>query len=41
LLSTRFRLACKRLGYDAEMRYSRLDTTRFRPPPRHGQLSLF
>jgi DNA repair photolyase len=41
LLSTRFRLACKRLGYDGEMRYSRLDTTRFRPPPRHGQLSLF
>lgn len=41
LLGSRFRLACKRLGYADEIRYTRPDTTQFRPPNAHGQLSLF
>lgn len=41
LLRTRFALACKRHGYNQEPRYGRLDTTLFRPPNLHGQLSLF
>jgi DNA repair photolyase len=41
LLRTRFRLACRRLGFNAAPRYQDLDTTRFRPPQRGGQLALF
>ena len=41
LLGRRFRLACKRLGYADQTRYAQLDTTQFRPPNVHGQLSLF
>jgi DNA repair photolyase len=41
LLRTRFRLACRRLGLNAESRYRTLDTTRFRPPQLGGQLALF
>ncbi len=41
LLRTRFRVACKRLGFDAEPRYARLDTSLFRPPAAGGQLALF
>jgi DNA repair photolyase len=41
LLRTRFRLACRRYGYEHEPRYRALDTTSFRPPDLHGQLSLF
>ncbi len=41
LLGHRFRLACKRLGYVDETRYGTLDTSQFRPPNVHGQLSLF
>ncbi|MBI2313661.1 MAG: PA0069 family radical SAM protein [Betaproteobacteria bacterium] len=39
LLSRRFRIACERLGFENDV--SPLDTTRFRPPARAGQLSLF
>ncbi|MBX7199976.1 MAG: PA0069 family radical SAM protein [Rhodospirillaceae bacterium] len=39
-LSDRFRLACKRLGFNSHRRP--LDVTRFKPPPQAGdQLSLF
>jgi DNA repair photolyase len=41
LLATRFRLACRRLGFDRDDRYAGLDTTQFRPPDRGGQLALF
>ena len=41
LLKTRFELACKRHGYNQAQRYGQLDTTQFRPPDAHGQLSLF
>ena len=42
LLSTRFRLACRRFGLDKERRGERpLDCTRFRPPLAGGQLPLF
>ena len=40
LIRKRFRLACKRLGLNAE-RDLPLDTTRFRPPRTGGQLDLF
>jgi DNA repair photolyase len=40
LVRKRFRLACARLGLNAE-RDSPLDTTRFRPPRQDGQLALF
>ena len=40
LIRKRFRLACKRLGLNAE-RDVPLDTTRFRPPRVDGQLDLF
>jgi DNA repair photolyase len=39
LLSTRFHLACERLGFNLED--SALDTTRFIKPSRNGQMSLF
>jgi len=41
LLRTRFKLACKRHGYNDETRYGGLDVTQFRPPHRYGQRSLF
>jgi len=42
LLEKRFRVACRRLGYDVgERRYRELDTSRFRPPDVSGQLALF
>ena len=41
LLATRFRLACRRLGFDPEGRYEGLDTSQFRPPAPGGQLALF
>ena len=40
LLEQRFRLAAAKAGYDAQKRRA-LDTTQFRPPGRHPQLSLF
>jgi DNA repair photolyase len=40
LIRKRFRLACKRLGLNAE-RDVPLDTSRFRPPRDDGQLDLF
>lgn len=39
LIATRFRLACRRLGFDVER--GPLDTTRFRPPRTTPQLDLF
>ena len=39
LIATRFRLACQRLGYNAER--EPLDATRFRPPRATPQLDLF
>jgi len=45
LLGQRFAIACKRLGLDGRDRGGReppdLDTSRFRPPPATGQMSLF
>ena len=41
LLRARFRLACKRLGFDDGARYARIDTTLFRAPSPSGQLALF
>jgi DNA repair photolyase len=41
LLAARFRLACRRLGFNAAPRYAGLDTTAFQPPPPSGQLPLF
>jgi DNA repair photolyase len=40
LIRKRFRLACARLGLNAQ-RDAPLDTTRFRPPRQDGQLALF
>ena len=39
LLRQRFRLACKKLGYN--QREIMLDCDAFRPPQKHGQLALF
>lgn len=39
LLEQRFRMACKRLGLNLEDRA--LDSGRFKPPARHGQMNLF
>ncbi|MFZ5558407.1 MAG: PA0069 family radical SAM protein [Pseudomonadota bacterium] len=39
LIATRFRLACRRLGFNGER--EPLDTTRFRPPRTTPQLDLF
>jgi DNA repair photolyase len=41
LLATRFRIACRRLGYGREERYGGLDTAQFRRPDLGGQLALF
>ena len=41
ILSKRFRVACRRLGFNDESRYQGLDTSRFRPPNASGQLALF
>src|SRR5690606_4328944 len=41
LLRQRFRKACERLGLNQRESAFDLDTTRFRPPSRHGQQSLF
>ncbi len=41
LLEQRFRVACRRLGFNDKRRYQDLDTTRFRPPDTTGQLALF
>ncbi|HET7633529.1 MAG TPA: PA0069 family radical SAM protein [Burkholderiales bacterium] len=42
LLARRFRVACKRLGFNGERTRNRtLDTTRFRKPPFGGQMTLF
>jgi DNA repair photolyase len=41
LLETRFRIACRRLGFNREERYAAMDTTLFRPPDPSGQLALF
>ena len=41
LLAQRFQIACKRLGFNSARRNRTLDTTRFRPPRRDGQLTLF
>ncbi len=42
LIEKRFRLACRRYGLDKERRGEKpLDCTRFKPPPRGGQLALF
>ncbi|MCC6535288.1 MAG: PA0069 family radical SAM protein [Burkholderiales bacterium] len=41
LLSTRFKMACRRLGFNHQPRYDGLDSTRFRPPSVSGQLALF
>jgi DNA repair photolyase len=41
LLARRFQIACKRLGFNSGRRNRTLDTTRFRPPRRDGQLTLF
>ncbi len=41
LLRTRFRIACRRLGFNADARYRELDTSRFRRPDPGGQLALF
>ena len=41
LLAQRFRMACERLGYNSEERYRTLDTTKFKPPAKAGQLTLF
>jgi DNA repair photolyase len=40
LIDRRFDVAAKRLGFDATERFP-LDTTKFRPPARKGQLPLF
>lgn len=40
LLAERFRIACRRLGFRAK-RDLALDTTKFHPPGKGGQLSLF
>jgi hypothetical protein len=40
LIRKRFRLACARLGLNAE-RNAPLDASRFRPPRADGQLELF
>ena len=39
LLAKRFKVACQRLGFNRNR--ESLDTTRFRPPQRGGQLALF
>ena len=39
LLEQRFHLACERLGFNRE--HVPLDTARFRPPARNGQMKLF
>jgi DNA repair photolyase len=41
LLARRFQVACKRLGFNSGRRNRTLDTTRFQPPRRDGQLTLF
>ena len=41
LLAQRFQVACKRLGFNSDRRNRTLDTTRFRPPQRDAQLTLF
>jgi DNA repair photolyase len=41
MLATRFRMACRRLGFNLDQRYAGLDTTQFRPPDPSGQLALF
>ncbi|OGA49217.1 MAG: hypothetical protein A3F74_09150 [Betaproteobacteria bacterium RIFCSPLOWO2_12_FULL_62_58] len=41
LLAQRFQIACKRFGFNGDRRNRTLDTTRFRPPQRDGQLTLF
>jgi DNA repair photolyase len=41
LLATRFQIACRRLGFNQQVRYAGLDTTAFRPPAAGGQLALF
>jgi DNA repair photolyase len=41
LLAKRFRVACRRVGFNREERYAGLDTTLFRPPPVGPQLALF
>ena len=41
LLAQRFKKACARLGFNDAGRNRALDTARFRPPARAGQLSLF
>ncbi|MBI2317429.1 MAG: PA0069 family radical SAM protein [Betaproteobacteria bacterium] len=41
LLRMRFEIACERLGFNARGDRRALDTTRFRPPHRDGQLELF
>ena len=41
LLSRRFHVALKKLGYGNEREHMALDTRQFRPPPRKGQLALF
>ena len=41
LLAHRFKNACERLGYNVTQRNCTLDITRFRAPPKSGQLLLF
>jgi DNA repair photolyase len=42
LIDRRFRLACEKLGLNAERERAKLDCSKFRPPPRPGdQLALF
>ena len=41
LLRKRFDIACERLGFNSGRRNRSLDTTRFRPPRRDGQMTLF
>jgi DNA repair photolyase len=41
LLAARFRVACRRLGFNQQARYAQLDTSAFRPPSAQGQYSLF
>jgi DNA repair photolyase len=40
LLQKRFEMGCERLGLNRERR-KRLDVTRFKPPPKGGQMKLF
>lgn len=41
VLAVRFRMACRRLGFNDAARYSKLDVAQFRPPRLDGQLTLF